>query len=183
MAKVVLAMFMSLDGYINGPGGTFLAPRFSPDLQHHWIERNMARAGMMMYGRVAYEGMVQFWTSPTAPQEQAQALARLDKVVFSRTLQHADWGNVTIVRDDIAIEVGKRREQMSKDIVLIAGAGIATTFLELDLVDELCLLILPQLVGGGTRLFDGEAARRLQFVEALPFDTGCVRLTYMRANS
>ena len=182
MRDVVLAMFMSLDGYIEGPGKQMAPPRYSADLQRHWIDRNMERAGTMMYGRVAYEGMVSYWTSPQAQGPQATQLAGMDKLVFSRSLQTADWGRVTIVHDDIAGEIGKRRAAAGKDMVLIAGAGIATTFLNLGLIDEFSLLIVPRLLGGGTRLFhEGLTPASLTLTEALPFDSGAVRLTYMKA--
>jgi dihydrofolate reductase len=181
MRKIVLAMFTSLDGYINAPGGVFFGPAYSPDLQHHWIDRNMERAGTMMYGRVAYEGMAKYWTSPQAHPQQAAQLAQLDKLVFSRSLETADWGRVTIIRDDIAGEIEKRRAEDGKDMVLIAGAGIARTFLKLNLVDELSLLVLPMLLGGGTRLFDeGYGQMPLELAQSLPFDSGAVRLTYQR---
>jgi dihydrofolate reductase len=182
MRTVVLAMFTSLDGYIEGPGNQLVPPPYSPDLRTHWIDRNMERAGTMMFGRVAYEGMADFWRSPKAPAAQAEALANMDKLVFSRTLQVADWGKVAIVRDDIAGEIARRKAEGDRDMVLIAGAGIARTFLELGLIDELCLLVSPLLLGGGTRLFTGGYDRTpLQLTEALPFDSGAVRLTYRRS--
>jgi len=107
----------------------------------------------------------------------------MEKLVFSRTLQQADWGRVTIIRDDIAAEVNKRKLESGKDMVLIAGAGIARTFLRLGLIDELSLLVFPTLLGSGTRLFDDDYPRtRLILAEALPFDSGAVRLTYRRAD-
>src|ERR1700712_3367721 len=101
MRDVVLAMFMSLDGYIEAPDRQLVPPPYSPDLQKHWIDRNMERAGTMMYGRIAYEFMAGFWQSSNAPAEQAEVLKNMDKLVFSRTLQSAGWGKVAIVRDDI----------------------------------------------------------------------------------
>lgn len=181
MRHVVLAMFMSLDGYIEGPGKRLVPPPYSSDLQKHWIDRNMERAGTMMYGRVAYEGMAKYWTSAAADGPQAAELAAMDKLVFSRSLQHTNWGKVTIVRDDIAAEIAKRKAEPGKDMVLIAGAGIATTFLTLGLVDELSLLVTPRLLDGGTRLFEGGyGPTSFSLVESLPFDTGAVRLTYRK---
>jgi dihydrofolate reductase len=181
MRNVVLAMFMSLDGYIEGPGRRMTPPPYSPDLQRHWISRNMERAGTMMYGRVAYEGMAKFWTSPQAPAEQAAELAAMDKLVFSRSLEHADWGRVTIIRDDIPGEIVRRKTEPGKDMLLLGGGDIARNFLALGLVDELCLLLSPVLLGGGTRLFEGEHDKLpLQLAEALPLDNGAVRLTYLK---
>lgn len=181
MRPVVLAMFVSLDGYINGPAGAFAGPPFSPDLKTHWMDRNMQRSDVMMYGRVCYEGMEQYWTSQH-DDPQAKDLANREKLVFSNTLTEAKWGRVRIVRDaDIATEIAKLKAQPGKDIVLIGGAGIANTFLRRDLVDELSLLVMPTLLGGGTRLFQDTAPLRLKLIESLPFDTGMVRLTYRRA--
>lgn len=181
MRDVVLTMFMSLDGYIEGPGKQLVPPPYSADLQKHWIDHNMARAGTMMYGRVAYEGMANFWTSASANPREAAALAAMDKLVFSHTLQKADWGRVKIIRNNIGEEINRRKAEPGKDMVLTAGAGIAQTFLQLGLVDELSLLVSPFLLGGGTRLFDGDHDRlALKLAEALTFDTGVIRLTYKR---
>lgn len=180
MRPVVLAMFMSLDGYINGPGGAFVGPQFSPDLKRHWIDRNMERADLMMYGRVCYEGMEQYWTSQQ-DDPQAKQLAEREKFVFSRTLRQANWGRVRIIADDITAEIKRAKAQPGKDMVLIGGAGIASTFLKLDLVDELSLLVIPRLLGGGTRLFQGDAALSFKLIESLPFESGVLRLTYRRA--
>ncbi len=180
MRNVVLAMFTSLDGYINGPAGSFVGPPFSPDLKTHWIDRNMQRADMMMYGRVCYEGMQQYWTSQV-DDPQATELAQREKLIFSRTLKEANWGRARIVRDDIAGEINRARSQPGKDMVLIGGASIGNTFLKLGLVDELSLLVIPRLLGGGTRLFQDNAPLPLKLIESLPFDSGVLRLTYRRA--
>jgi len=182
MRKVVLAMYMSLDGYIEGPNKEFTAPWFSPDLKAKWVDRNIERAGLMMYGRTAYEGMAAFWTSPAVPREEAAILAAANKLVFSTTLEQADWGNVRIVRDDIPGEINRLRAQPGKDMVLIGGGGIAMSFLDMGLVDELSLLVSPLLQGGGKRLFEGSRERMgLKLESAEPFDSGAVKLTYGRA--
>jgi len=181
MRNVVIAMYMSLDGYIEGPNHEFTAPGFSPDLKTKWIDRNLERADLLMYGRTAYEGMAKFWTSPAAPKEEAATLAAFDKLVFSTTLDHADWGSVRIIRDNLADEIAREKAKPGRDIVLIGGGAIANAFLTAGIVDELSLLVSPLLQGGGKRLFDGGYPReKLKFVSADPFDSGAVLLTYKR---
>jgi len=181
MRRVVLAMYMSLDGFIEGPNQEFTAPRFSPDLKSKWIDRNISRGGTLMYGRSAYEGMAKFWTSPAAPKTEAEQLAKASKIVFSTTLERADWGNVRIVREDPPGEIARLKVDPDRDIVLIGGGGIANAFLRLGLIDEMTLLVSPLLAGGGKRLFDGGYERTgLDLVSADPFDTGAVLLTYRR---
>jgi dihydrofolate reductase len=182
MRNVVLAMYMSLDGYIEGPNREFTAPRFTPDLKAKWIDRNIGRADLMMYGRTAYEGMVQFWTSPAAPREEAERLAATRKIVFSTTLRQADWGDVRVVGADIAGEIARLKAEPGKDMVLLGGSGIAMSFLHHGLVDELSLLVSPLPMGGGKRLFAEGAYEklRLTLASADPFDSGAVLLTYRR---
>jgi dihydrofolate reductase len=182
MSKVVLAMFISLDGFIEGPNKQLVPPPYSADVDRYWVKANTERAGIVLYGRVAYEGMTAFWTSANAPQEEAKLLADLPKVVFSRTLTKADWKNTTIVRDNIAGEVNKLKQRPGKDLVLIAGAGIANTFIKLGLIDEYSLLVSPFLLGGGTPLFQGGFERQnLTLTDAKPFDNGAILLTYQAA--
>ena len=181
MRKVVLAMFISLDGFIEGPNKQLVPPPYSGDLERHWVKANTERAGIMMYGRVAYEGMAAFWTSANAPQAEAKLLADMPKAVFSRSLAKAEWGKTTIVRDDIAEEVGRLKQQPGKDLVLIAGAGIARTFMKLGLIDEFNLLVSPFVLGGGTPLFQGGYDRfNLKLLDAKPFEGGPVLLRYSR---
>jgi len=181
MRKVVLAMYMSLDGYIEGPNKEFTAPRFSPDLKSKWIDRNIERADLMMYGRTAYEGMAAYWTSPAANKEEAAILANANKIVFSTKLATAGWGNVRIVRSDIPAEINRLKAEPGKDMVLLGGGGIAMSFLDMGLVDELSLLVSPLIQGGGTRLFAGARERTgLTLESAQPFDSGAVKLTYRR---
>src|SRR5664279_490625 len=155
MRKVALAMFISLDGFIEGPNQELVAPAYSADLERYWIKGNVEDAGLMMYGRVCYEGMAQFWTSPAAPQEEARQLAEVPKIVFSRSLQKANWKNTTIVHDDIA-----------------------DTVVKLKLIDEYRLLVSPIVLGAGTPLFQGGYARfNLTLADAKPFDNGAILLT------
>ena len=144
-------------------------------------------AGMLMYGRVCYEGMAAFWgpaaADPTSPMQAfAQRLTAMPKVVFSRTMREPTWANTTVAAGDVADEVARLKAQPGKELVLFGGAEMAGTFVRQGLVDEYRLLLVPTLYGGGTRLFqDGYDRTGLTLVEAKPLDTGSVRLTYRPA--
>lgn len=65
------------------------------------------------------------------------------------------------------------------DMVIVAGARLAQTALATDAIAKLSLLVIPELFGHGTRLFEGHALRRnLARVEAQTLDTGAVLLRY-----
>jgi dihydrofolate reductase len=48
-----------------------------------------------------------------------------------------------------------RRAANGKDVALAGGADVARQYLEAGLVDEMVLHLVPTLLGGGDRLFDG----------------------------
>jgi dihydrofolate reductase len=158
-------------------------PQFSTDLVRWFIEPNLERNGILIYGRVTYEGMVGYWTSPAADAVQAARLAAFRKYVYSRTLQTADWGRVTISRgNDLVADVAAMRRETDRDMTILGSAQVVNAFLRAGLVDGFHLLVNPILVGAGTPLFQGGYARSsLKLVASRALDTGSVVLDYERA--
>lgn len=187
MGDVVLTMFTSLDGYIAGPGGAFVAPDWSDDMQHLWSDRALDRAGVLIYGRVNYEFNAGFWTGAArggggdgASAAFAHRMNAMPKIVLTGHPRRAGW-NATMT-DDIAGAIRDRRAAQSKDLVAFGGAGLAQTLLRLDLVDRLRLMSIPQIFGDGIPLFaPGIPARRLDRVETVTTDTGGVITEYRMA--
>ena len=183
MGKVIVSQFISLDGYSEAPNRELVPPPPTPDTFKYFIDVNMARNGIFIYGRVTYEMMINFWTSAAAPPEQAKQLAETRKVVFSKTLQKADWGRVSIARgDDLAADVAAMRRETDRDLTILGSPTLANAFLRAGLVDAFNLLVNPILLGGGTPLFQGGYERtkwKLAGTQAL--DNGSVLMNYDRA--
>ena len=188
MRKVVLSMFMSLDGFIEGPDGEFVPPAWSDEMQHAWSDAGMAEAGVLLYGRKNYEFNSAFWQA--MEQEQgasaedrafAKLMNGLPKLVFSTSLQSTEW-NARLVTTDIVGEITRLKQEPGKDLVLLGGAGLANSFMKLGLVDHYRILVTPTLLGGGKRLFDeGHERRTLELLSAEKVDTGSVILNYRPA--
>jgi dihydrofolate reductase len=186
MRKVVLFMGISLDGYIEAPGRRIDWHRVDEELHRHMNEE-LAPMGAFLHGRTTYELMADFW--PTADSDPANAGPMADfapiwrdkpKIVYSRTLERADW-NSTIVRDVVPDEVRALREQPGGDLCL-GGAGLAASFLRQDLVDAYQIYVHPVLVGDGTPLFPSPAPERaLELTRTRTFGNGVVLLRYERA--
>jgi dihydrofolate reductase len=105
----------------------------------------------MLYGRVSYQLMADYW--PAASDEFADKMSKMPKIVFSRTLKEVEWNNSKLVKENIAQEISVMKRQPGKDFVLFAGADIASTFRQLNLIDEYRLLVNPVVLGSGTPLF------------------------------
>lgn len=188
MAKLILSMFVSLDGFICGPDGEFVPPAWSDDLATHWSGYAMRHAGRFLYGRVNFLFNKAFWqpaesdpSSPAANVPYAGQMNATPKTVFSTTLEGDPGWNGTVVRDDLAGAVARLKAQEEKDLFLFGGAGIANSMIALDLPDEYRLMVTPNLMGDGKRLFGGGTERRpLELIDSRSLDTGAVILHYRR---
>jgi dihydrofolate reductase len=188
MAKLVLAMFMSLDGYIERPNGEFVPPAWSDDLAKHWSGYALPRAGHLLYGRVNFLFNKGFWSaaetdpsSPAAGISYATTMNALPKTVVSRTLSGDPGWNAALVKDDIAGAVARLKSTATGEIYSFGGAGLANTLVRLDLPDEYRLMVTPELFGDGKRLFEHGLPRLpLTLVDLKQMDTGAVILHYRR---
>ena len=123
MRKIILMMSISLDGYIEGPEGELDWHLVDDELHGHFNEQ-LGAMGAFLHGRVTYELMAGFWpTADTDPSstgpmvEFARIWRDMPKIVFSRTLERADW-NTTVVRDVVADEVMELKAAPGGDLVL-----------------------------------------------------------------
>ena len=187
MAKLILSMFMSLDGYIEPPAG-FEPPPWSKDVEAKWSQAALAGAGHLIYGRVNFLFNKAFWSaaetdpaSPAATISYAATMNRLPKTVASRMLTGDPGWNARIVAQDLPGAVAALKRETQGDIFCFGGAGLANSLVALDLVDEFRLMVTPLLFGDGKRLF-GPGRRRLaiRHVETAPTDVGSVILRYAR---
>jgi dihydrofolate reductase len=137
-------------------------------------------ADMQIMGRAVYEGMAGYF--PTATDHPyADLVNAARKVVFSRTLQTADWANTTIARGDTGEEIDKLRQGGNGYIVVSGGIGFWQSLMRLDLIDEYRITLFPCVAGEGRRLFDGlDKSCQLDLVSSTAFGNGTVELDYRR---
>ena len=184
MGNVVLMMSVSVDGFMEGPGGDLSWHLVDDEVHQHFndVLRPMSR---FLSGRRTYELMAGFW--PTADQEPDSTPPMVEfagiwrekpKTVYSTTLSGGDW-HTTVVRDVVPAEVEALRLESDGGLAL-GGADLAATFFDLGLVDELRLYVHPVVLGQGTSLFaPNERPTGLRLVETRTFGNGVVLLRYV----
>jgi dihydrofolate reductase len=184
MRKVIYSMGVSLDGFIAGPNGEI--DWSAPDEELHRFHNQQTRElGAHFCGRRLYEEMVYWETADQNPSatepvlEFARIWQNLPKIVFSKTLEKVE-GNARLVSDGVAEEVAKLKEQPGKDLA-VGGAGLASTFTKLGLIDEYRLFVSPVVLGAGTPYFPALDERiNLELVETQTFGSRVVYLRYGR---
>jgi dihydrofolate reductase len=183
MRKIILTMSVSLDGFIEGPNREIDWHMVDDELHSHFNEW-LSAMGAFLSGRVTYELMAGFWPtadrdpSSTGPMvEFARIWRDMPKIVYSRTLEGADW-NTTVVRDVVAGEVMELKEQPGGDLAL-GGADLAAAFMRHELIDEYRLYVHPVVIGRGKPLFQPQDAKiTLRLAETRAFGNGVVLLRY-----
>jgi dihydrofolate reductase len=118
-------------------------------------------------GRIASKGEIEY----------AQFAEKTPHVVLSKTLDRVGWKNTRIVRD--VEEIRKLKQQAGKNMHAVGGATLVSSLMNVGLIDELRLVVVPIVLGGGKGLFKDIKERRvLKFLGATPLESGLVRLTY-----
>jgi len=186
MRKLVLSMFLSVDGFIDGPGGEFIGPDWSADLDR-WTAEMIDRFDTLLFGRAAWQLMSAHWPRAeanlevSAPQHAVAVFMNGSrKILFTRSLSDASaWANTEIAAQGLAETVAAEKAKPGKDMVIFAGAKFAQTAMRAGVIDEYWLLTIPMLFGGGSRLFEGMADRtRLALLDSRTMDTGAVLSRY-----
>jgi dihydrofolate reductase len=164
MRKLIYGINLTADGccdHTKGIAGVEIHKYFT-DLMHD--------VDLIVYGRKTYELMVPYWPDVAKNQsgsksenEFARVFDVIPKVVFSRSLQSAD-GNTRIIRENLADEILKLKQQPGKNIST-GGVSLPSQLIALDLVDEFYFVIHPVLAGKGRRLLaDTDIVEKLNLI-------------------
>ncbi|HEY4202022.1 MAG TPA: dihydrofolate reductase family protein [Devosiaceae bacterium] len=183
MRKIIYAIPMSLDGYIEDRGGRFDWAEPDAELHQHFND-HYDHIDTDLYGRRMWEMMSAYW--PTADQDPDAPPLVVDfsrrwqqarHIVFSRHLTSVGHG-ATLAEGDIAEVVRRLKAEPGKDMS-VSGAGLAASFMALDLIDEYWLYVVPVAVGGGKPFFqDLHRQLRLRLLSTRTFSGGVVHLRY-----
>jgi dihydrofolate reductase len=187
MGRLIVSNMMSLDGFIAGPEGEldwFVHDGFLKGTEFGQYARGMmTSADAIILGRLTYEEFAGYW--PTATDNDPVITERMNglpKVVLSRTLDKVGWGrwdNARLVKENVAEEVKRMKQDTTKDIVILGSGTLVSTFTKLGLIDEYQIVLQPIILGKGKPHFKGLDDRySLKLLTAKPFGTGAVLLYY-----
>ena len=190
--RVVGNISLSIDGRVTGPGGDmdmgWVARHAVTDAAREHMVRQTDTATTVLLGRKNYEGFGGYWPA-VATDESAdprdRTLARwldsVEKVVFSTTLTSVDWSNARLADAEPAAVVQQLRKADGGDIIVQNSVSIIRQLLAADEIDRLTLTLCPEIVGGGTRLFeDGLPVTTWTLTDLATAETGAMCVSYDR---
>jgi dihydrofolate reductase len=182
MARLIVSMNVSLDGYVGPPGeddGSWL--RIDEEV-HQAFNVLAKNADAFLYGRKVYELMPPYWpdavndaTRPDYEREYGRLWVEKPKVVFSATLQETRW-NTRVVRAGALEEVARLKGESKGYLLCYGGPQLASALQEDGLVDEYALFVHPTALGAGLPFFRGRV--NLELADVHRFKVGTLELRY-----
>jgi len=142
MAKLILEMQCSLDGYVCGPRGEL--DWILPDMDAEytaWTMERLWRASAHLMGGVAYRDMAAHW--PTSKEPFAEPMNRIPKIVFSRTITRAEWRETEVIAGDVAQHVERLKRERTGELLAHGGVRFAQSLIGAGLVDAYRLVVHP----------------------------------------
>ena len=160
MRKLTVFNHVTLDGYFTGPGGDLSwAHRASDDAEWNaFVAGNASGEGVLLFGRVTYQMMASFWPTPQALESNRVVAERMNggrKVVFSRSLERAEWSNTTLVKEDLVGAVRAMKKETGPDMVILGSGRIVAQLAAEGVIDEYQLVVNPLALGAGRTMFEG----------------------------
>jgi dihydrofolate reductase len=197
MRKIIAALQVSVDGFIEGPNGELDWAMAEDEETWRDVFAMLESVDACILGRVMYPEYERYWLAvlanptgslplsgrPATKNEIAYArwADKTPHIVVSKTLAEVEWKTARIVRD--VEEIRKLKQQPGKDMYVVGGATLVSSLMTAGLIDEVKLMVNPVILGGGKALFkDVKERKSLKLVRTKPLKSGKVSLTY-RAQS
>jgi dihydrofolate reductase len=186
MAALIYSAIMSLDGFVADVEGGFSWA--APDEQVHAFVNDLERpVGTFLYGRRMYEVMAYWQTAGAEPSgppvvtDFAAIWRSAEKVVYSTTLASVTTPR-TRLEQSFDVETVRRLKSDATRDVTVGGPDLAGQAINAGLVDEYQMIVVPVVVGGGTRAFARGVTASLHLVDEHRFDNGFVYLRYLASD-
>ena len=182
MRKLTAFENISVDGFFADAKNDMSWAHKQDDEWNAFTSGNARGDGALLFGRVTYEMMAAFWTTPQAAAmlpDVAAGMNRMPKYVVSRTLTTAAWQNTTVLSRDPVRDVQSLKASPGPDLVILGSGSLVSQLAAARLIDELQLVVSPVVLGKGRTLFATlEGPLPLKRRQSRPFDNGNVVIWY-----
>lgn len=185
MRKLIVTMWVSLDGFVAGPNDEMNWLLVDEEMGKY-EDAMVSSADTLVLGRKTYESFAGAWPyvpdNPSSPEEEkayARKVNAMQKLVFSRSLDKAEWNNSRLSKEIDPAEINRLKQAPGKDLLIYGSLSLIQALTNLGLIDEYQLLVHPVVIGSGKPLFK-EITKpvKLKLARTQTFKSGVVGLYY-----
>jgi len=183
MRKLNSFTFITLNGYYKGANEDIgWHKQFQGEEENKYSGDSVKSDNILLFGRTTYEMMASWWPSDEARKqmpELAEGMNKAEKIVFSKTLQHAEWENTKVISGDLIAEVNKLKQESPKDMTILGSGSVLAQLAQFGLINEFKIMIDPIVIPSGTTLFNTiKEPLGLKFISGKTFKGGSVLVRY-----
>ncbi len=174
MAKTILYIATSLDGFIARPDGAldWLTSIPNPAIGDYGYTELLTSIGATIIGRLTYDQIIGFGIDWPYTGMKTYVVTKNKELEIKSP-------DTVLLTDNIKAFVVSLKAKSQKDIWLVGGGKLVTAFINQGLIDKMILTIIPKTIGEGIPLFAGKPKERTwRLIESKTFDTGVVNLVY-----
>lgn len=188
MRKLTGAVFLSLDGVMQAPGGPEEDPsgdfRFGGWTAPFWnedmgpFEKIIGSEYDLLLGKRTYDIFAAYWPN-NQDNEIGAKFQRINKYVLTHSDEPLTWENSVRLSGDTAAAVGELKRSGARDLLIQGSSTLYAPLLAAGLIDRLMLMTFPVVLGEGKRIFDGsQAPGALRLTDHFVSSTGVVSASY-----
>jgi dihydrofolate reductase len=188
MRRLTGAVFVSLDGVMQAPGGPEEDPtgnfRLGGWVAPHWDEDMGPFEGIIMgeydllLGKRTYDIFAAYWPY-NRDDPIGEKFQRINKYVLTHSDEPLEWENSHRLSGDTAEAVAELKKSEGRDLLIQGSSTLYPPLLSARLIDRLMLMTFPVLLGDGKSIFDGsEKAGTMTLAEHFVSDSGVVMTIY-----
>ncbi|NMM47816.1 dihydrofolate reductase family protein [Marinigracilibium pacificum] len=189
MRKIILQEFISLDGIIQSPGapeedssngfqsGGWVTPFFknADSKTHEFMQKNLIMTDLLL-GRKTYEIFAEYWPDHA---DSWPGINDANKYVVSNSDIPLNWKNSVLITGDVISKIQKLKSEKGSNLKVFGSSKLVQTLLNSDLVDKLCLMTIPVILGNGKRLFhESDSPSTFKLTDSFVSSTGLIFSIY-----
>lgn len=170
MRSLSADLFVTVDGYAKGDHSSGYFGMLGPELEQ-WITREIQQPQTVVMGRVTYELLAHY-------DDGSGPLTKMPKIMVSRTVTEASWGETEIVGSDEALTALK--QEPGPPLRIMGSLSLVQRLLRADELDWLRLVVFPLVLGetGSEPVFASLPDLALELCDTLILDKRLVVLEY-----
>ena len=186
MRKLTGAVFQSLDGVMQAPGGPDEDPtsgfRFGGWAFPYWGDSAFDDVIMgeydLLLGKRTYDIFAAYWPD-NRDNPIGEKFQRINKYVLTHSSEPLEWEHSHRLSGDTAEAVAELKQSEGRDLLIQGSSTIYVPLLAAGLIDRLIIMTFPLVLGKGKRIFDGShALGALRLIEQSVSSTGVAFLAY-----
>lgn len=186
MGQLIVQQFVSADGFAADADNEFTvfegAAGSSDEIDNESLAR-LESVDAIILGANTYRMFAEYWPTPLSDDELlAPRINELPKIVFSKRLADAPWGDfdpAMVIADDATDAIRRLKRDLDGDLIVWGSLTLTEELFEADLVDIVRLVVVPKVLGAGRGVFPPTfAGTRLRMLRTGSYDEGLVAIEY-----